>query len=42
MLNADAFRTGVAVSSICAYGTDNKTVEHVLFIAPFMMTVEHS
>jgi len=31
MLNADAFRTGVAESSICACGTDNETVEHVLF-----------
>jgi len=31
MLNADAFRTGVAESSICACKTDNETVEHVLF-----------
>ena len=31
MLNADAFRTGVAESSICACGTDRETVEHVLF-----------
>jgi len=31
MSNADAFRTGVAESSICACGTDSETVEHVLF-----------
>jgi len=31
MLNADAFRTGVAESLICACKTDNETVEHVLF-----------
>jgi len=31
MLNADAFRTSVAESSICARKTDNETVEHVLF-----------
>jgi len=31
MLNADAFRTGVAESSICACKTDNEAVEHVLF-----------
>ena len=30
-MNADAFRTGVAESSICACKTDNETVEHVLF-----------
>lgn len=27
----DAFRTGVAESSICACRVDNETVEHVLF-----------
>jgi len=31
MLNADAFRTGVAKPSICACKTDKETVEHVLF-----------
>ena len=31
MLNADAFRTGVAESSISACKTDNERVEHVLF-----------
>jgi len=31
MLNADAFRTGVAESSICACKPDKEPVEHVLF-----------